>query len=45
MYSVEGPRFADCRAGVREVISLLSLRFGRTDDTPVYDGVTSRLFR
>jgi hypothetical protein len=36
MHSVEGPRFADCRVGVqlREVISLLSLQFGMTDDTP-----------
>jgi hypothetical protein len=36
MHSVEGRRFADSRVRVqlREVISLLSLRFGRTDDTP-----------
>jgi hypothetical protein len=45
MHSGEDPRFADCHAGVCEVISLLSLRFGRTGDTPVYDCVTSRLFR
>jgi len=36
MHSVEGPRFGDCRvrAQLREVISLLSLRFCMTDDTP-----------
>jgi hypothetical protein len=47
MHSVEGPRLADCRVGVhlREVISRLSLRFGRTGDTTVYECVTSRLFR